>query len=442
MSATRARIVAVALAVQLGAAPAGLASDAPVPPAPGSTAAPSRKQEIARTLLAQHRDLLARDRAAVAEKLARMAKNPFNYFRGAGALLPSEPSRFVTPASAKVAVVGDPHPENIGTFRGPGGTSIIDFNDFDRAGFGSYVSDLRHLALGLWLVADMADLGHKQRAKVVRALCQGYLEQIRTLGQGGPPLALRAETTFGGVEAILAAPPDEELGFARGTPWPAAQMPALQAGLERYRATLVRPETFPSSAFVIKRASKLNTGISSFPLLRIRVEVEGLAPGNADDWTLELKQHLPIGGGPSPSAAAVIALQRQFQERPDDDPWLGWTELEGRELRVRRVSPEQRRLSVERLVHAIEGPSKGKKDLRALAASFGGLLARGHARALGADGKPGLAAVRAAVGDGEALSDEMVEVTARAAEQVKSDLKDLRALLRENGPTLDGPAVR
>ena len=77
----------------------------------------------------------------------------------------------------------------------------------------------------------------------------------------------------------------------------------------------------------------------------------------------------------------MVRLQRQMQERPDLDPHLGWTSLDGRGMRVRRLSPSTAACRSSDLVAAVKSPRWGKKDLRALARDSGRLLARAHGRA-------------------------------------------------------------
>jgi hypothetical protein len=389
-----------------------------------------RRQWLEDALRARHADLLARDSAAVAEQLARMARSSFSFFRGSAGLHPDEPSRFLTPASSKVAVIGDPHPENIGTFRTPRGERVVDFNDFDLAGHGSYLADLRRLALGLWLTADMADLGRRQRERAVEEMCDGYLAELTGLGRGERPVSLRVESAFGGdldaVNSILADGDPTEDGASVAT----EERALVERALASYRSSLLQPGAVGEGALVVKQVARVSSGIASLRLLRFRVRVEGSTAADGDDWTLELKQSDPA------SARALAVLQRELQEFPDNDPFLGWAAAGDRVFRVRGAGPEQRRLSVEKIARRVKSPQWRKRDLRELAHQCGRLLARGHARARASDGQPGLAALLAAVGDGPGLTRETVAVTARAAEAVEADRDHLRALLQQKGPLL------
>jgi hypothetical protein len=131
-----------------------------------------------------------------------------------------------------------------------------------------------------------------------------------------------------------------------------------------------------------------------------------------------------------------VKLQRELQERPDEDPLLGFTDLGGKSFRTRSFGTERRSVSVDRLAHEVKGPRWGKKDLRLFAYELGRLLGRGHGRARGADGPPGGPSLLAIIGDGNDLESETVTVTAQEAVRLEKDVADLRALLAQKGPTL------
>jgi hypothetical protein len=384
------------------------------------------RASLEQRLRAHHAGLLARDPPAVAEQLARMARGSFSFFRGSAGLHPDEPSRFLTPESAQVAIFGDPHPENIGTFLTPRGERVVDFNDFDLAGHGPYVRDLRRLALGLWLTADMADLGRRGRERTVEEMVEGYLAELQSLARGEPPVSLRVQSAFGGDLTALLAEGDHP-GLENTIT--AADRALVEEALRAYPATVLQPSSLPPGSLAIKRITRPSTGIASLQVLRFRVRVEGPTPAEDDDWTLELKET-------APPAAALVGLQRELQEFPDDDPFLGWARAGGRDFRVRSAGPEQRRLSAERIARRLGSPQWRKKDLRDLAYQCGRLLARGHARARTAAGSPGLPALHAAITDPHALTRETTSATARAAKVVETDLDHLRALLKEKGPLL------
>lgn len=390
----------------------------------GDRAGASPAEQLRVALLEHDRAALGHDPELVAGKYTRMAKNSFAFFRGTAWLRRPEPSAHVAPGTDRVAILGDPHPENVGTFVAGNGARVIDFNDFDLVGHGPYVHDVRRLALGLWIVADMADLARKQRLRVVHQVVEGYRAELQALAAGKPGIALRADSAFDGAVEELLVPPDSEAD--RGPEVTGAEAALVEALMRAYPPTLLRPRDWPAGFFTVRRVTREALGVASFPGRRFRVRVQGAG----EPRVLELKEHR------SGRVADAVALQRQLQEFPDDDPLLGWAVHEGAQFRVREVSAAQRRLDVERIVKVVKSPRWKKGDLRAFAHDLGRLLARGHARAPAADGRPPLAALVAAVGDGRGLANETARIVARHADETEADLERLRELLRTRGPLL------
>ena len=133
---------------------------------------------------------------AVAEKLARMAGNRFDYFRGSAEPAAADARRASpTPAASQVAVLGDPHPENIGTYPLPDGDAWRWTSTTSTwPATGRYAADLRRLALGLWVAGDMAGLGKKQRVRLVEALAEGYLRGDPGAGAGAAAVRAAGRT--------------------------------------------------------------------------------------------------------------------------------------------------------------------------------------------------------------------------------------------------------
>jgi len=180
----------------------------------------------------------------------------------------------------------------------------------------------------------------------------------------------------------------------------------------------------------IKRLVRRHAGVSSFPLLRFQVLVEGPTAGAPDEWILEIKESK---GAP---AARVIAIQKQFHAADPSDAFLGWASVGGQEFRVRRVDPSQRRISADKLAKRIRKDDLRKRDLKTLAFSLGRLLARGHCLALGRDGKPGLNAIVEAIGAKGNLKDEVVAYAGRMGTANQRDFQLLNELVAGQGPML------
>jgi|GEM_PF-777245 len=124
----------------------------------GCAPPPSVRQALIHEALTRdNRDLALRDPREVRARFARMATDPFSFFRGSIGLWARDittpggpgavPSAFADDVAGAILLVGDPHPENLGTVATDGGL-VFGFNDFDVARFGPAILDLRRLALG------------------------------------------------------------------------------------------------------------------------------------------------------------------------------------------------------------------------------------------------------------------------------------------------------
>jgi uncharacterized protein (DUF2252 family) len=149
----------------------------------GCAPPPSLRQDLIHDALTRdNRDLALRDPREVRARFARMATDPFSFFRGSVGLWARDvttpggpgalPSAFVDDVAGAVLLVGDPHPENLGTVVTDGGL-VFGFNDFDVARFGPAILDLRRLALGM-AVAGPQITGVDLRDALVTAVVDGY----------------------------------------------------------------------------------------------------------------------------------------------------------------------------------------------------------------------------------------------------------------------------
>ena len=87
----------------------------------------------------------ARDPELLRAKYARMLADDVSWMRGTAALYwrdlttPGEwawPTAFGSGPAARVLLLGDPHPENLGTYVAASGAVALDWNDFDATGYG------------------------------------------------------------------------------------------------------------------------------------------------------------------------------------------------------------------------------------------------------------------------------------------------------------------
>ncbi|MEZ4379996.1 MAG: DUF2252 family protein [Nannocystaceae bacterium] len=418
-------------------------------------------------------------------KMAKMALDLYAYFRGTAGCYARDlaqaggpgylPTAFLSEDAADVALVGDPHLENIGTYRrGRDGLLVVDFNDFDAATYGPYHFDVRRLALSAAIASaaiDAVDPGFAEAtAGAPEALVHGYVDEIAALAEavaaGGAIAPLTEEDApFGRILADLVTKAKEnggdreELGeytqieggartIRLGEVEPSVEWGAGPFSQVVYADALVAVddddiwlidqvlfESYPASvadpallgddlaALQVKGAARrLGAGVASYPVRRYYVLVEGPTEEIADDWILELKQvfdplvvpGLEQAAGARPYAdngARVVAMQRGLHGAADNDPLLGHGHAGGLTFRVRERTKYQRGLGVDRIAEKSAEGKWSAADYLELATWAGRLLARAHARAAKRDGAPGLPAIAAALAEGEGGSASFVAET-------------------------------
>ena len=147
-------------------------------------------------VLAQDNQIwLLRDAATVAMKFRKMQRNWYTWLRGTAVLYWADatgaspwnvPTKFGNAAASATRVIGDPHVENLGTFRAADGTLFVDWNDFDASGFAPYWVDVRRLALSVVVAVtpDDAALDVEFARAISNAVATGYATQLQALAGG------------------------------------------------------------------------------------------------------------------------------------------------------------------------------------------------------------------------------------------------------------------
>jgi uncharacterized protein (DUF2252 family) len=414
---------------------------------------PSRDQRVIAILADDNYVWARREPELVAHKLAKMQRGVFPWLRGTAAVYwrdATDPgtraaTAFGDEASSRVLLVGDPHPENIGTFRAAGGELFFHWNDFDAAGYGPYVIDVRRLAAGMILATGIDGDAAAEAAREVGA---GYAAEIARIAAGGP-----LEPLAGGVDELL----DDELAKARrdgdaGEPLdevapieggvrtgafgdlePVAgdgviedrQLPAGVDGVAAIDAALAA-WGHPELGATKLRLRKIGAGVSSYAALRYFAVLEGPTAALEDDRIVELKEMrdgVIVRGQPrlaaaeweSPGARAVDA-QHRLHGRADGDPLLGHARAGGLSLKIRDRAAYQRGLDAEDLA---ELPADRRA---ALARRFGALLASAHGRARTAAGILGVGAIGPLLAGREAtFADEIRALALADAALLRAD---------------------
>lgn len=413
--------------------------------------------------LADDNRLLAlREPRLVAGKLRKMQRRFYDWFRGTTALYwrdLTEPGPWAWPTafgdgpSSRLLVLGDPHLENLGTFRPasaePGdGRIVVDWNDFDAAGYGPYWGDVRRLAVSLLVAAVDRVSELEARHQIASAVARGYAEEIERLAGGAEMTVVEQGTSVvfdvllqkgleDGDSDVLLARYTRVDGLGQRYVLFADFKPVfdgiydetvVHAGddtyrvpdaVARWRTTLAT--SWPDDAFRIKGVGRrLGAGVASYPALRLYVLLEGPTPDVADDWLIEIKETgdgLRIAGlpdyGPGFASAGERAVfaQRSTAGLPDADELLGWVDQGPMSFRVRNRTGYQKGLDVDDVIDNLRDGVGGITDLSTFGAIAGRMLAQAHVRAPTADGDPALPIIA----DRLASPDPFIEETAAFA---------------------------
>ncbi len=450
----------------------------------------ARRSWLRDALIQDNRDLLERTPDATAAKLRKMASTPYNYFRGTAAIYWRDqleprasraPTNHSTGASNLTLLVGDPHPENIGSFLGGDGRMHIEFNDFDASTYGPYHLDVRRLALGFYVLAHASDDLRPDARAIARAVATGYAAEVSSQSEGDGETSFTWErgegTTGAGVilgdlirraerdgdiaEELLEYAPlvDGERAMFYGTleasevegvvrdqtdpPTPDEDV-LIARVVDAYFGTIAPSTDAGRETVRIKGASRrLGAGVSSYPVRRFYVLTEGRTESADDDLLLELKETLdppPLGRlvtlgvrDHESNAERVVAHQRLLQARADQDPWLGWARLGPLSFRVRHRTKYQKGVDAARIAEEVAGGEYGVDAVVELATQAGRLLAASHARAPLANGRDALPSLAAALDEGDAFADETAEFAQDYGERTLTDYALFQDLLDEHG---------
>lgn len=380
----------------------------------------AREQRVIDALAEDNYMWAHREPALVDMKLKKMQRGPYEWLRGTALLYWRDAmdagaeraaTAFGSPAASRVLLLGDPHVENVGTFRASDGTMFVDWNDFDATGYGPYTVDLRRLAASFAVVCEIGAPGDTELAQaVVDDLAWEYAATIADLDAG-----VRIGTVGFGAHELL----DDELAKAtkRGQALYAVDeiapatdgVRALALGdledvgedgviEDRLLALTAQERSWIDAAIALWKpgarvrlaARRIGSGVASYSAYRFNVILD-------DDRILELKEtrdgllipRLPQWAAAewSHPAERAINTQTRLHARPDGDGLLGAALVGGLSLKIRDREAFQRGVDASDVA---EYAKDGERDLLlALARFYGGLVARAHGVAHTSDGVPG-----------------------------------------------------
>jgi uncharacterized protein (DUF2252 family) len=387
----------------------------------------------------------ARGRVAPLVKLKwqLMAESPFGYFRGAVPVMAADLS--VLPNTGILTqLCGDAHVRNLGFYAAPDGRLVFDINDFDETIRGPFEWDLKRMAASLVLAGR--ESGHKDAsARQAAQLCIGhYSALMRTLARMPTIEACRFQVhRIGSVQPIH----DALLKAERSTPLhtlerltepvgdhgarqfkeekpmltrvTGRQVTEVLAGLGPYRQILEPQRQHLLSLYRPVDVAFKVVGTGSVGLRDYCIYFEGNGPG--DPLFLQIKEepasgyapYLPEAHSPHHNGQRVADGQRAMQVQ--SDPFLGWTQIGGRDFLVRQLNDHKGSIELEDLAG---------KGLTAFAEVCGELLARSHARS----GDP--LTLAGYIGSGDSFAEALAEFGACYADQTEKDWTELRKWLR------------
>jgi uncharacterized protein (DUF2252 family) len=389
-----------------------------------------------------------------------MAASPFGYFRGAVPVMAADLATLPN-TGILTQICGDAHVRNLGAFAAPDGRLVFDINDFDETIHAPFEWDLKRMAASLVLAGR--ESGHKNasaRDAVLQCITH-YSSLMKTLAQMPSLETARFQVhRMGTVQPIHAAllkaerasplhtldqltepasdKPDAPRRFKEVKPMltrvTGKQAAEVLAALGPYRGKLEPQRQHLLSLYrPIDVAFKV-VGTGSVGLRDYCIYFEGNGPG--DPLFLQIKEepasgyapYLPDAHPPHHNGQRVAEGQRMMQLQ--SDPFLGWTQLGGRDFLVRQLNDHKGSIELEDLTG---------DGLAAFAQVCGELLARGHARA----GDP--LTISGYIGNGASFAEALADFGAAYADQTEKDWQELRRSIRSGaagGKTASRPTPK
>lgn len=446
--------------------------------------AASREQWLRDRIIAGNWRWIEREPELVAGKLALMAERRFSYVRGTDGLFwedlaDGEPiassTAFATEADARVQIVGDPHPENLGTFVRADGSMVVEWNDFDASTWGPFWGDVWRMAMAFDAAGrDCHDEAFG--AMLAGAAIDGYVDEIgrgatgdlalgaylgslanKQKSDGDSHSELDKYTTIDNGTRVMQhgvlAPPgadgviDTELDKVD-----ADTAAALSAAMVAWSKTVHDAGTYPPGALAIKNgaagiARRLGSGVSSYPMLRWYILIEGPTASNDDDLIAEVKESddpVILRGVPRIPAVTdmsdgerTVRLERTLWSQPDLDRLTGWAVSGTVPLLVRSKNGYENGADTAKIASKIASGDYTDANVVEFADQAGRLLARAHARGSVLGGGPALPAIQEAVmRDPAGFAAEAKDFARRYGAQTDQDYTMFKQLLLDDGPLL------
>ena len=370
-----------------------------------------------------------------------MAQSPFVYFRGAAPVMAADLS--VLPNTGIVSqLCGDAHVRNLGAFAAPDGRLVFDINDFDETIRGPFEWDLKRMAASIVLAGR--ESGHKEvvAREAVGRFIERYISKMTAFAsmpylEVGRYQVHRLGTVEPVHDALLKAERATPLHTLSQLTEPSSKKPGAPLRLKEVKPTLTRV----TGAQAVKVIGALGpyrqnlepqrqhlltlyrpvgvgfkvVGTGSVGLRDYCIYFEGNGP--QDPLFLQMKEEASSVYAPylhdahpaHQNGQRVVEGQRAMQVQ--SDPFLGWTQMDGRDYLVRQLSDHKGSIELEDLAGT---------GLAAFAEICGELLARGHARSGDA------LMIAGYLGTGGGFAAAIAEFGSLYADQTEKDWQALR----------------
>lgn len=350
------------------------------------------------------------------EKRKLMAEDSHSFFRASPALFYHDlkttyrnSARLLNQPSPTVAILGDAHTKNAGTFRGPDGKTVWGLNDFDQAENGPAEWDLERLGVSLYVAARGEGESPCDALKLVERMGRSYIDH---LGEEGPSYFHEKEVS-GPIDDLI----EEAESVSQDDlleKWTTDGKTRLKRddklmeidGNRGRKVQQALEQTFPDYKF-LDTASKPHSGGSTRGLERYYSLVT--SPDRKEPWLLETKAVLPspvqiadgdLGRG---DGAKVLHFWKEMG---------GHTDERHRSFRLGNVAYFTREREKEK-----DSLKESPENLEASAGALGQLLARAHSRS-GAD-------IRGWIGNQEdKFLSKLMRFSRTYARQVESDFRE------------------
>lgn len=351
----------------------------------------------------------ATDSADLATKMATMAGDAFDFYRGTDHLfyqdmLTLPASKYATAQTGFTWIGGDAHLGNFGAWQDSGGNNVFSVDDFDEGYLGQYVWDLRRLATSMVLAGRANGLADSDIRTAINTMVGAYVGEMNTFKGSSAELAFQLKNgntsgvvqstiadTQGDSRASLLSKYTQVSGGVRsfqtiaGTlvPVSGTTYSDIAAAMSSYISTIASSKQYAASYYRVKDIrQKLGSGVGSLGKLRYYILIDGPSTSTSDDVILEVKQEVAsavaaassngqtLQAADNSNDAARVALTSKAQTL-NADVLAGYATIDGMNFYFHEKSPYQEDFDSTQLTSA------GKLDTAAT--YLGQALASAHA---------------------------------------------------------------